>query len=240
MNPALTIGKKEYSLALRAPATYVVIGIFLIFSGFIFSSTAFKVGLAELRGAFGFMHILMLLFIPAITMGAIARERNSGTLELVSTLPVKLWHIVWGKWLGAFALLKTMLLLTLVYLPLIYLFGTGVDLGAVITGYVGLLFAGGAYIAIGLFASSLSENQVLAFILAMSVSALFYLIGHVGDLVSASLLSRIEFFGFDYHLDSFLKGVVDTRDILYFAVVTFIFAQLTELRLQAQNLEQER
>lgn len=240
MNPALTIARKEYQLALRSLGTYVIFAIFLLGTGFYFANTAFKAGLAELRGVFGFMHLLFLFYIPAITMSSIIKERSSGTLELISTLPIKLGHIVWGKFLAALLLLKTLLLLTLVFLALIYVFGTGVDLGAVLCGYLGLICAGSAYIAIGLFASSLSQNQVLAFILALAISAVFYLLGLAGNLIPLSLLSKLEFFGFDYHLQNFLKGVIDTRDLLYFGVVTYIFALLAELRLQAQNLEQEK
>lgn len=240
MNPALTIARKEYQLALRSLGTYVIFAIFLIFTGFYFANTAFKAGQAELRSVFNFMHLLFLFYIPAITMSSIIKERSSGTLELISTLPIKLGHIVWGKFLAAVMLLKTLLLLTLVFLALIYFFGTGVDLGAVLCGYLGLICVGSAYIAIGLFASSLSQNQVLAFILALAISAAFYLLGMAGNLIPLSLLSKLEFFGFDYHLQNFLKGVVDTRDLLYFGAVTYIFALLAELRLQAQNLEQEK
>lgn len=240
MNPALTIARKEYQLAMRNLSTYIVLGIFLVFTGFYFGNTAFKVGLAELRGIFGFMHTLFLFFIPALTMGSITRERHSGTLELISTLPIRRGHIIWGKFLAAFGLLKTVLLLSLVYPVLVLLFGSGFDIGAALSGYLGLLCAGAAYIAIGIFASSLSDNQVLAFILGLAISAVFYLLGHLGSILSATLFTRLEFFGFDYHLQSFFKGVIDTRDLLYFAVVAYIFALLAQMRLQAQNLAQEK
>ncbi|MDZ4181537.1 MAG: ABC transporter permease subunit, partial [Candidatus Cloacimonadaceae bacterium] len=181
MNTIITIARKEYQLALRSVTTYIVFVLFLVATGFYFSSTAFKVGLAELRGAFGIMHTIMLFYIPAITMGSISRERGSGTLELLSTLPIRLGGIVWGKFFGAVMLLKTVLLFTLVYLGLISWFGYGIDYGAVLSGYLGLILAGSAYIAIGIFASSLSANQVLSFIIALAISGVFYLIRFVAD-----------------------------------------------------------
>ncbi len=240
MSGALIIARKEYQLALRSLGTYIIFVIFLLFTGFMFANTALKIRLAELRGSFELMHILLLFYIPAITMGSIAKERNSGTLELLSTLPIRLGSIVWGKFLAAMLLLLTVLLSTLVYLALIAIYGIGVDYGAVATGYLGLLCAGAAYIAIGLFASSLSGNQVLAFILALAISAVFYLLRYVGDFIPVRVFASVEYFSFDYHLRNFLKGVIDTRDLLFFAVITYIFALLAELRLQAQNLMQER
>ncbi|MDD4223873.1 MAG: ABC transporter permease [Candidatus Cloacimonetes bacterium] len=240
MNPALTIAKKEYSLALRSLGTYIIFGVFLLAAGIWFALTAFKLGVADMRDIFGRMHSFFLFFIPAITMGSIARERSSGTLELISTLPLKLGHIVWGKFLAAWLQLATVLAFSLVFPILIGIFGIGVDLGAIVTGYLGLLCAGAAFIGIGIFASSLTENQVLAFILALAISGTLFLLGRLGDLISLRLFAAVEYFGFDYHLDSFLKGVIDTRDVLWFAAVTFIFVLLAQFRLQGANLLQER
>lgn len=240
MNPALTIAKKEYDLSLRSLGTYIIFAIYLLAVGAFFSLTALRLRLAEMRGIFGIMHMLFLFYIPAITMGIIAKERSSGTMELISTLPIKLGHIVWGKFLAAWMLLGTVLAFTLVFLGLIFIFGIGVDFGAVITGYLGLLCSGAAFIAIGIFASSLSSNQVLAFITALAISGFFYLLGSLSDLLPGPLFRLIEYLGFDFHLQNFLKGVLDTRDLLYFAVVTYIFILLAELRLQGQNMMQER
>jgi ABC-2 type transport system permease protein len=240
MNAALTIARKEYQLALRSLVTYIVFVIFLLFAGFFFANTALKLRLAELRGVFGIMHTLFLFYIPALTMGSIARERSSGTLELVSTLPLRLGSIVWGKFLGALLLLATVLAFTLVFLGLVSIYGTGLDYGAVATGYLGMLLLGAAYIGIGIFASSLSENQVLAFIIALAISGFFYLLRYLGDFASIRLLASLQYLGFDYHLQNFLKGVIDTRDLLFFAVVAYVSLLLAELRLQAQNLRQER
>lgn len=240
MNPALTIAKKEYSLALRSFSTYIIFGVFLLATGIWLSLTALKLGVADMRETFSRMHSFFLFFIPAITMGSIAKERSSGTLELISTLPLKLGHIVWGKFLAAWLQLATVLAFSLVFPILISIFGIGIDAGAIVTGYLGLLFAGAAFIGIGIFASSLTDNQVLAFILALAISGAMFVLGRLSDLIPLKLFSAIEYFGFDYHLASFIKGVIDTRDILWFAAVTFIFILLAQFRLQGENLMQER
>ncbi len=240
MNPALTIANKEYSLSLRSLGTYIIFAVFLLAAGIWFALTALKLGVADMRDTFARMHSYFLFFIPALTMGSIAKERSSGTLELISTLPLKLGHIVWGKFLAAWLQLATVLAFSLVFPILIGIFGTGVDFGAILTGYLGLLLAGAAYIAIGIFASSLTANQVLAFIIALAISGALFVLGRLGELIPLRLFSAIEFLGFDYHLASFLKGVIDTRDLIWFAVVTFIFVLLAQFRLQGENLMQER
>ncbi|MDP3114505.1 MAG: ABC transporter permease subunit [Candidatus Cloacimonadaceae bacterium] len=240
MNTIITIARKEFQLALRSVTTYIVFVLFLVATGLYFSSTVFKVGLAELRGVFGIMHVIMLFYIPAITMGLISRERSNGTLELLSTLPIRLGGIVWGKFLGAVMLLKTVLFFTLVYLGLISWFGYGIDYGAVFCGYFGLILAGSAYISIGIFASSISANQVLSFIIALAISSAFYLIRFIADFMPFRLIRFVEYFGFDYHLQNFLRGVIDSRDILFFAAVMVIFNLLAELNLQSHNMMQER
>jgi len=240
VSPALTIARKEYSLALRSLGTYIVFAIYLLAVGLFFALTALRVRLAELRGIFSVMHTLFLFYIPASTMGSIAKERSSGTFELISTLPLKLGHIVWGKFLAAWLQLATLLGFTLVFAVLVTVFGQGVDYGPIFSGYLGLLCAGAAFIAIGIFASSVSANQVLAFIIALAISGFLFLIGRAGELIPLRLFGAIEYLGFDYHLQNFLRGVLDTRDLLYFGVVTYVFILLAQLRLQAQNMLQEK
>ncbi|MDD4310686.1 MAG: ABC transporter permease subunit [Candidatus Cloacimonetes bacterium] len=234
------IAKKEYQIAMRSIANYIIISLFLVITGVFFSSVIFKIGLAELRTLFEIMHVIFLFYIPAITMGTIARERQSGTLELLSTLPIKLSSIVWGKLLACLMQLKTLIAATLVFMVIIAIFGEGIDYGAIVCGYFGLILAGTAYISIGIFASSIPSNQVLAFVLALVISALFYVLKYVLPLMPLELVAPIQFLSFNSHLSSFLKGVIDLRDIIYFLAVTLIFTLLAEFNLQSRNLMQER
>jgi ABC-2 type transport system permease protein len=240
MNPALTIARKEYSLSLRSVTTYIIFGLFLLAVGIFFANTAFKVGRAEMRGTFSTIHLIFVVYAPAITMGSIAKEQASGTFELLSTLPIKLSHIVGGKILAGIMQLVTVLLFTLVYLGLLLHFGIGVDLGATFTGYLGLLLAGSAYISIGVFASSLTQNQVLAFIIGLAISAGFYLVKFFTVLVPPKLANILQFFSFDHHLQNFFKGVIDTRDLIFFIAIILIAKYLAELKLQSRNMMQER
>jgi ABC-2 type transport system permease protein len=240
MNTIWTIAKKEYQLAMRSIATYIVLILFLVVTGLFFSTTLFKIGLAELRPLFEIIHVILLFYIPAITMGSIARERQNGTLELLSTLPISLASIVWGKILAALMQLKTLILFTLVFLGIIMIFGEGIDYGSILCGYLGLILAGTAYISIGVFASSLPSNQILAFVLALMISAAFYVLKYLLPLIPLGLLGPLQYLSFDYHLASFLKGVIDTRDILFFGAITYVFALLAEFNLQSRNLMQER
>ncbi len=240
MNTIWTIAKKEYQLAMRSIATYIVLILFLVVTGLFFSTTLFKIGLAELRPLFEIIHVILLFYVPAITMGSIARERQNGTLELLSTLPISLASIVWGKILAALMQLKTLILFTLVFLGIIMIFGEGIDYGSILCGYLGLILAGTAYISIGVFASSLPSNQILAFVLALMISAAFYVLKYLLPLIPLGLLGPLQYLSFDYHLASFLKGVIDTRDILFFGAITYVFALLAEFNLQSRNLMQER
>ena len=234
------IAKKEYQLAMRSVATYIVFSLFLVITGISFSTLVFKIGLAELRTLFEIMHLIFVFYIPAITMGTIAKERQSGTLELLSTLPIKLSSIVWGKMLACLMQLKTLIAVTLVFLGIIVIFGEGIDYGAVLCGYLGLILAGTAYISVGVFASSIPSNQILAFVLSLIVSAAFYVLKYLLPLIPLNLVAPIQYFSFSSHLTSFLKGVIDSRDILFFLAVTFIFGLLAEFNLQSRNMMQER
>ncbi len=240
MRAILTIAKKEFDTAVRSVTTYIIYSIFLFIAGFFYSNTVFKIASADLRMTFSVLHTLMLFYIPAITMNSIAGETSKGTFELLATMPIRLSSIIWGKFLSALAQLKMVLFFSLTYLVITMILGTGIDYGAIIGGYLGLVLAGCAYIAIGIFASSLPSNQVLAFILAAFISSIFYVIKYIGSLMPLSMVRMFEVLGFDYHLQSFFKGVIDLRDVLYFAAVVIIFMLLAEFNLRTRNLMQER
>ncbi len=240
MKAMFIIAIKEFQLAMRSVSTYIVFTLFLVISGLIFSNLLFKIALAELRFLFEVIHVIFLFYIPAITMGSIAKERQNGTLELLSTLPIKLSSIVWGKILAAMLQLKTMIALSLVFFGIIIVFGEGIDYGTIICGYIGLVLAGMAYVSIGVFASSIPSNQILAFVLALLISGVFYVLKFLMPMVPYSVVGPIQYLSFDFHLTSFLKGVIDSRDILFFIAVTVVFALLAEFNLQSRNMMQER
>lgn len=240
MRDSIIIAFKEFNAAIRSISYYIVFSIFLVISGIFFSSTIFKFGLADMRLGFGILHALFIFYIPAITMNSIAGETSSGTLELLATMPIRLFSIIWGKFMAALGLLKIVLFSTLIYVLIILVLGRGTDIGALVTGYIGLFCAGSAYVAIGIFASSLPSNQILAFIIAVAISAFFYGVRFIIGMLPFSLMQVFQYFSFDYHLQNAFKGVLDLRDILFFGVLTMIFLLLAEFNLKTRNLMQER
>lgn len=240
MRQSWVIARKEFQLALRSISSYIVYLSFLIIMGSFFGTTIFKIGLAEMRGIFGFIHILLIFFVPAITMGSIAKEKQSGTFELISTLPLRLSSIVWGKALSAFLQILLLISFSLVYLAIISIFGEGLDWGAVLTGYLGILLVAFTHIAIGIFASSLPSNQVMAFIIAFAISAAFYVLRFLLVLLPLPVVRVLQYFSFEHRLANCMKGVLDLRDLLFFLGLALLFIFLAEFNLQAKNMKQER
>jgi ABC-2 type transport system permease protein len=240
MRDTMIIAKKELKSYLNSVSTYIVFVIFLILSGWFFSSVMFKAGKAELRQLFGILHMVFLFFIPALTMGMISREKSTKTIELLATLPIRLKSIIWGKFLAAVSLLVIILLFTLVHLLTIAVFGENIDYGSILTGYLGLVLIGAAYCAIGIFASTLQGNQILAFIIGFAISLFFFALQFVIALIPVSVADIFQFLSFDYHMQNFLKGVIDSRDVIYLGSIVVGFMLLAEFILKLNNRMQER
>jgi ABC-2 type transport system permease protein len=164
---------------------------------------------------FELVPIVFLLFVPAVTMRLIAEERKSGTIELLTTKPVADADIIIGKFLAAWTLLAAALLPTLIYAITVMMLGD-LDMGPVLAGYLGLLLMGGVYIAIGIFASSLTDNQIVAFILSFLIVFVLFMLDKVLLYVPEGLASTLEFLSIDYHFSNIARGVIDSRDIIYF------------------------
>lgn len=237
--------KKELSTFFSSLIGYLAVGVFLLLTGmmlWVFRSNfnILDFGYANLDGLFFVAPFLYLFLIPAITMRMLAEEKKNGTLELLLTKPMSEFSIVWAKFLAGLTLVFVSLLPTLVYYFSVYILGDpvgNIDTGSVIGSYIGLLFLGAAFVAIGLFASSLTDNQIVAFILAALICAFCYLgfesIYNMGFLGKAGLAVRG--LGIQAHYDSMSRGVIDSRDVLYFLSITFLFLMLTKLMLQRRT-----
>ena len=206
MKNVFTIAKKEYELALHSISTYIVYILFLVIIGIIFSNMVFKIARAELRFLFEVIHIVFLFYIPAITMGSIAKERQTGTLELLSTLPIKLSSIVWGKILSALFQIITIIILSLVFFGIIVIFGEGIDYGAIICGYIGLILAGLAYASMR-FLPPVFPAIKFSLLFWLCLFQLFLFTEVSLPLLPFGLVPIVQYFSFDYHLSSFLKGL---------------------------------
>lgn len=235
MNLAITITKKEIKSYFNAPAAYIVLVIFLLLSGWFFASPLFINNQANLRTLFGIIPLLYLFFIPAITMGLLSREKNTGTMELLATLPIKDSQIIMGKFWASVSLIGVGLLLTLVHYITIMLLGTNVDFGAIFCGYIGLLFLGAVYSSIGIFASSITSNQVVSLIISFFIIFFFFIIKFFLFFVPDFMVGIFQFISIDYHFSNISRGVIDTRNIIYFVSLVVLFLKLAQTSLENRN-----
>lgn len=222
------IFKKELKSYFVSPVAYIALTVFLLISGWFFSSSFFLINQATLRGGFNVIPLIFLFFAPAITMRLISEEKKSGTIELLVTMPVRDSEIILGKFFAALALLSVAVLLTFPYAIIVSFLGD-LDWGPVIGGYLGLILMGAAYLAIGLFASSLTENQVIAFIIALLFVFTLFMLDKVLMFVPEGLVSILEYLSIEYHFTNISRGVIDSRDIIYYLSLT-IFTLLLATR----------
>jgi ABC-2 type transport system permease protein len=179
---------------------------------------------------------ILIFLIPAVTMRSFSDEKKQGTLELLLTKPISLWEIVNGKFLGAFLLIVMAIIPTFIYVEVVWSLGSpegNLDLGSTLGSYFGLLFLIAAYSAIGIFTSSISENQIISFIVAVFLCFFFYF-GFQGlASILPSLSNFISYFGMQDHYKSMSRGVIDTRDVIYFISIAVLFLSFTVFNLKS-------
>lgn len=238
----IALFKKEITTFFTSPIGYLVIGLFLMATGlflWVFDGpyNIPNSGFASLTPFFELAPWIFTFLIPAITMRSISDEDKAGTLELLLTKPITTWQLTLGKYIGIIALILIALLPTLTYVWAIYDLGNPVgnlDIGATIGSYVGLIFLAGAFASIGLYTSSLSNNQIIAFISAVCIC--FFLYYGFEGIAEYNALGAVDHYiskiGIKSHYDSISRGVVDTRDLIYFISTILFFLFLTTLRLK--------
>ena len=241
----ISILKKELNSFLGSLIGYMVVVVFLLLNGLFLwvfpgSFNLLDAGYAGLDGLFFLAPWVFLFLIPALTMRFFADEIKSGTIELILTKPISELSLVLGKFFAGLALCIIALSPTLIYVASIYLLGQpqgNLDWGATIGSYIGLVFLSGIYVSIGIFASSLTENQIVSFILAMFI-CFFCFSGfeQIATLLSYTGLElSIDKLGISYHYNAISRGVIDTRDVLYFISVTSLFIYGSKLSLQSRK-----
>ena len=249
------IFKKEMRLYFTSPVAWVVFTMFLLIGGYFFSSIFAFYTLASMQSAmnpamgrdlnvtdsvmrplFSNISVILLLLMPLVTMRLFAEERRSGTIELLLTYPVRDGAVLAGKYLAAFALYAIMIALTLLY-PGIVVYFARLEWGPVLTGYLGLLLMGGMFIAVGVCASSLTENQIIAAITTFGVLLLLWVLGWSADYAGGTAGRVLQHLSLLEHNDSFAKGVLDTKDIIYYAnfIVLALFLTLRSLEARRWN-----
>lgn len=225
---------KELKSYFIAPIAYIVIAIFLLITGWFFFSTFFLYNQASLRNFFSLLPIIFSFIIPAVTMRLFSEEIYIGSYEILMTMPLTFSEVIVGKFLAAVSFVMIMLLPTLSYTVTIALLGK-LDLGPIIGGYIGAIFLGALFSAIGLFASALTRNQIIAFIIGMSICFTLTLIDKMLFFLPQSLLGVLEYIGADFHFKNIAKGIIDSRDILYFASSSFIALYACNLVMQEKK-----
>jgi ABC-2 type transport system permease protein len=226
--------KRDFKVYFLSPIAYIVISIFLILSGWFFFSTFFLFNQAEMRPFFSLLPILFAFIVPALTMRLFSEELNTGSYELLLTLPVSVRDVVIGKFAAAVAFVGLMLLPTLSYGIFISFYGD-LDWGPVIGGYAGAVLLGAAFASVGLFASSLTRNQIVAFIIGMSVCFFLTLIDKILFFLPESVVGVFQFLGADFHFQNISRGILDSRDIVYFLSVCFVALYGTYLVIQEKK-----
>lgn len=237
----LAILKKEINSFFASPIGYLVIAVFLLLNGlflWLFKGdfNILDSGFADLSAFFLLSPWILIFLIPAVTMRSFSDEKKQGTLELLLTKPISTLQIVLGKYFGAFLLIVMALLPTLLYVYTISKLGMSegnLDIGSIAGSYVGLLFLAGAYTSIGVFSSTLSDNQIVAFIIAVFICFFFYFgfegLSNYNIFGDALYLEKL---GMEAHFKSMSRGVLDTRDLLYFISISIFFIALTNLNIQ--------
>jgi ABC-2 type transport system permease protein len=241
----ISIFHKELVGYLSSLIGYIVLGVFFLFMGltlFVFPDTSIlQYNFATLEQFFASAPLILTFMIPALTMRSFAEEKQTGTFEFLATKPVTDWQIILGKFGAYLALIIILIIPTLVYYYSIYLLGSpvgNIDAGASFGSYIGLFFLGALFSSIGLFASTLSKNQIVSFVLATFICFIMYwgfyfisklpgFVGYIDDL--------IQLFGVDYHYYYISRGVIDSRDIIYFISVIVFFLSLTHVSLQSRK-----
>ena len=240
----LTIFKKEITAFLSSLIAYITITAFLVVTGLFLwvfpNSSILEYGFASLDSLFSIAPWVFLLLIPAITMRSFSEEKKTGTIELLATRPVSDLQIILGKYFAGLALAVFALVPTVVYYITVYLLAvpTGnIDTGAVIGSYIGLLLLAGSFTAMGIFASSLRENQIEAFVISLFLC--FFCFYGFDSISSLSLFGKVDTFiiqlGINEHYRSISRGVLDTRDLIYFLSFTGIFIMLTKTVLESRK-----
>ena len=239
MRNVLAIARKEIRGYFMSPIGWVILGLFALLFGFFYYAflglfvrqslqmtqfggpQAMNVNLYLIRPLLQNTSVIILFVLPVVTMRTYAEEKRSGTIELLLTSPVTDLQIILGKFFGALALYVAMLLVTAVYVSLLFWFGNP-EVGPILSGYLGLLLLGGGFIAVGLLVSSLTKNQIVAAMATFGTFLMLWVIGWVGDFAGPTTRSIVSYLSITEHFDDFSKGVIDTKHLMYYlSFITF-------------------
>jgi ABC-2 type transport system permease protein len=238
MRKVLAVAQRELRSYFDSPVAYIVLVTFLLVAGWMYFSALFLMGRADMRPFFApsifSPSMLLVILAPAVTMRLIAEERKTGTIELLTTMPIRDGEVILGKFLAALGLITAGLLLTLAYPITVASLGP-LDWGPVVSGYLGLFLFSGALLSIGILCSTLTDNQIIAFIVSFIVCAALYYIYWLQFFVPGFLAPVFELVSVSFHLDNLARGVIDTRDVLFYLSLTAASLLLAVRSLETQH-----
>jgi ABC-2 type transport system permease protein len=237
MRNVLAIFRRELGSYFDTSLAYIVIPVFLaLVGGFsLFFQDIFTAGVASMRTVFFWSAIFFLLLIPAVTMRLFAEEKRTGSIEMLVTLPVTESQMVLGKYLASLTLMTIALALTVTYPVSLGMLGE-MDWGPVIGGYLGLFLLGAAFSAIGTASSALTSNQVVSFLVALMLCLLPFASGYALARVPAVILPVVQYVSFEYHFNNLSRGVLDSRDLIFYLSVVGLFLHLAVWSLERRRL----
>jgi ABC-2 type transport system permease protein len=234
MKKVIPIFQREIFAYFFSPMAYIVISVFLLLTGWFFTSELFLADDSSLRSVFSIIPFIFIFFAPAITMRLLSEERKSGTIELLVTMPITDLEIVLGKYLAGLGLLVVALIFTLPYGLTILILGKP-DMGMLVTGYLGLVLMGASYISVGVFASTISKNQVVSFIIAFMIIFILFLLNKFLPVMPSYLVPLLQYLSIDYHFTNISRGVIDSRDLVYYLSLIVFMLSLAKLSLESRK-----
>ncbi len=235
----LVIMNKELLVYFTTPIAYIVFSVFLLSTGFYFFilSPFFFFGQAEMREFFHALPAIFSIAVPAVTMRLFSEEKHTGSMEILMTLPVTNWDVIMGKFLAATAFTSVMLIPTFVYVLTVVLVGS-LDPGPVVGGYLGAVFLAAAFSAVGVLSSSISRNQIVVFIIGVAICITLTLIDYFLFFLPVKLVNFFQHLGVNYHFRNIARGIIDSRDIIYFLSVIALAVMGTEKILSNRSTAQ--
>lgn len=226
MSNIVTIFKKEFKAYFFSPIAYVLIGIFVMFSSYFFFTSTLSSGTATAEFVLWDMTAIIFLMTPLLTMKLMSEEKKLGTNQLLLTSPINLKDIILGKYFGALSIYLIMLLITFIY-PIIMYYYAKINMASVLVGYLGAFLIGAAFIAIGLFASTLTENQIISGLLGYAFLIAFTVISSLGSVFQGNSSTVFNYLSIFDHFNNFSIGVLDLGDSFYYLSIIFIFIYVT-------------
>jgi ABC-2 type transport system permease protein len=234
MNAVFAIAQRELKSYFASPVAYVVTALFLVMSGYLFSAILVQSQEASMRFIMQNLSVIFLFVMPFLTMRLLAEEQRTGTVEILLTNPVRDHEVVIGKFLGATIFFIVMLVFTLYYPFLLITYGNP-DRGPIMSGYLGLLLQGMAFLSVGLFASSLTQNQIIAAVLTFTVLLVLWLAEAASNILGAPMRDILRYLSITSHFQDFPRGVIDTAHIVYFLSIVVASLFLATLSLQTRR-----